>query len=185
MKTKKLIIFLVFAIVAIGILLLAINVFQISSSNTVSDATLNNVGYLGDSKLFLVSANVSYGVYSANASWSGGTFDDQDCFVITATIRNDYTLEELQSFWSYGVHSGRVYFGASATLYEKGSSEVLANDVTGAICGSISHHLGVPQWYVCCGETGTVEMYLAINNKNIDSYTINIIMLELSGLPIP
>ena len=78
-----------------------------------NSAQLNNVGYLGESKLFLVSANVSYGVYSASAPWSGGTFDDQDCFVITATIRNDYTVEELQaldnSIYPTG-HPGKAHF---------------------------------------------------------------------------
>ena len=188
LKRTKWIPLVVLIIVVIVVSLLAINHLQtsssstpsntpqVSSSSTPSNASLNNAGYLEyrdqESKLFLVSANASYGVYSANATWSGGTFDNRDCFVITATIRNDYTNPE------------RVYFAVSATLYA-GSSKVSANDVTGAIIGSMSPPLGVPQWSIRCGETDTVEIYLATNNKNIDIYSINIIILELSGLPIP
>jgi hypothetical protein len=206
LKRNKLITLAVLLIITVAISLLAINMFQklpqsvandttqTSPQNTPSNAKLNNAGYLEhrnqqsmiieESKLFLVSANASYGVYSANAQWPGGKFDGQDCFVITATIRNDYTAEELQSASFYGDHTGRVYFAVSATIYS-GTSQVSANDVSGAIIGSMSPPLGVPQWWVRCGETDTIEIYVATNNKNIDNYSINIIMLELSGLPIP
>ena len=214
MKMGKMIAFVVLIIIALAVSLCIINIFQKSSHDTVSNvpssfptstvsnvpsssppntpsnAQLNNAGYLeysgSESKLFLVSANASYGVYSANAAWSGGTFDGKDCFVITATIRSDYTLEELREVGIYpgGYHSGRVYFAVSVALYD-GASQVSANDVSGAIVGSMSPPLGVPQWDLRCGETDTVEIYLATNNRSIDSYSINLRILELSGLPIP
>jgi hypothetical protein len=190
LKTGTIVVFAVLLIVIIIVSLIAVNVFQNSQNDTSSNAQLNNAGYLdsrGQTKLFLVSGNASYGVYSANAAWNGGMFDCQkDCFVITATIRSDYTLEELQSFSvnSDGSHSGRVYFAVSVTLYD-GTSQVLADDVTSAITGQMSPPLGVPQWCLYCGETDTVEIYLSTSNRNIDSYSINLKILELSGLPIP
>jgi hypothetical protein len=119
-------------------------------------------------------------------TWPWGAFEDQDCFVITATIRSDYVLEELQTFSvkSDGSHSRRVYFAVSATLYD-GTSQVSADDVTSAIIGNLAPPLGVPQWTLYCGETDTVEIYMATNNRNIDNYTINLKIVDLSGLPIP
>jgi len=201
------VLFVVLLIVIIAVSLLTVNVFKNSQStsnnapqsspqntpsntpqNTPSNAQLNNAGYLdyreSETKLFLVSANASYGVYSANAAWPGGTFDGQDCFVITATIRSDYTLEELQALSVHLTGTGRVCFAVRVTLYD-GISQVSANDVTGAIVGSMSPPLGVPQWNLRYGETDTVEIYMATNNKNIDNYSINLIILDLSGLPIP
>jgi len=213
LKINKMTLFVVFLIVIIAISLLAVNIFKNSEStpnndpqpspnntpsnipnnipsdipnNTPSNAQLNNAGYLGESKLFLVSANASYGVYSANAALSGGTFDNKECFVITAIIRSDYTAEELQTLDIIpgGTHSGRVYFAVSATLYD-GTSQVPTNDVTGAIVGSMSSPLGVPQWSIYCGEIRIVEIYLVINTQSIDNYSLNLKMIDLSGLPIP
>jgi hypothetical protein len=194
LKTRNIVVFAILLIVIIIVSLLAIYAFQNSQNDTSSNAQLNNAGYLNagyldysdPTKLFLVSANTSYGVYSANMPWPGGTFDSQECFVITANIRSDYTLEELEAFsvFADGSHSGGVYFAVSATLYD-GTSQVLADDVTGAIAGRMSPPLGVPQWCLYCGETDIVEIYLSTSNKNIDSYSINLKILELSGLPIP
>ncbi|MDR2707157.1 MAG: hypothetical protein LBB87_00195 [Nitrososphaerota archaeon] len=209
LKTGNIVIFAVLLIVIIVVSLFAVNAFrnshntendtsQPSASNTPqpspqnvpSNAQLNNAGYLeyrdGESKLFLVSANASYGVYSANMPWIGGTFGGQDCFAITATIRSDYTREELQELGiiSDAYHSGRVYFAVCATLYE-GSSQVSADDVSGAIVGSMSPPIGAPQWCLLCGETDTVEIYMATNNRNIDNYTIEFRILDLSGMAIP
>jgi hypothetical protein len=184
---RRIAVFVVLIVVMVSVSLYVFNVFQNSSQNTVSNAQLNNVGYLGESNLFLISANVSYGIYSANMPWTGGTFDDQDCFVITATIRSDYTLEQLQPFDtlpdSTG-HNGQVHFAVSATLYDR-DSQVSANDVTGAIIGYITPMLGCPQRALRCGETDTIEIYMTANDKNIDNYTINLVILDLAGHPIP
>ncbi|MCL2173224.1 MAG: hypothetical protein FWB84_06260 [Candidatus Bathyarchaeota archaeon] len=184
-KREKNIVFVVLLIIIITISLIGITVFQ-NLHDTSSNVQLNNTGYLGESKLFLISANTSYGVYSTNTSWTGDTFDNQNCFVITATIRNDYTLEELQTANTYleNTHTGKVYFAVKATLYE-GTSQISANDITNAITGSMSPPLGVPQWNLYCNETNTVEIYMATNNRNIDNYTIKLVTLDLSGLPIP
>lgn len=178
--------FVVLIVVIIGVTLCTINFFQNSSQNVASNAQLTNVGYLGESNLFLISANASYGVYSANMPWSGGTFDNQDCLVITATIRSDYTLEQLQPFAIFpdSTNIGSVYFIVSATLYD-GISQVSANDVTGTIIGHRVPWLGIPQRSLYCGETDTVEIYMTINNRNINNYSIDLIMLNLQGVPIP
>ncbi|MCL1966021.1 MAG: hypothetical protein FWF66_03540 [Candidatus Bathyarchaeota archaeon] len=201
-KMGNIVLLIILLIVILAVSLSVVNVFQnshdevsdapqLSPPNTPSNAQLNNAGYLahrddGESKLFLVSANASYGVYSANMFWGGGTFVGQDCFAITAKIRSDYTLEELQKFsvYSDGYHSGNVYFAVRVTLYD-GASQVSASDVSGAIVGSMSPPLGVPQWDLSYGETGTVEIYLATNSRNIDNYSIDLRIIELSGLPIP
>jgi len=196
-KIVNIVVFVVLLIVILFVSLVAINVFQNSQNtpnndshvppqNTPSNAQLNNAGYLEGSKLYLVSANASYGVYSADMSWDGGTFDSQDCFVITATIRSDYTLEELQAMGVYpeGYPPDRVSFAVSATIYD-GVSKVSTDDITSAIIGSMSPPLGIPQWRVYCGETQTVEIYVAINSRNISSYSIILKIIDFSGLPIP
>jgi hypothetical protein len=182
---KRIILVALIIIVTVTISVWTINNFQKSPQNT-SNARLNNAGYLGESKLFLVSANASYGVYSVE-TWKGGVFYDQDCFVITATIRNDYNLEELQMLADdpyYALPPGRVFFVVHATLYDD-TSQVLAKDVTRNIAGSMSSPVRGPQWTLYCGETDTVEIYMATNNRNIGSYTVNLDIIELSGRPIP
>jgi hypothetical protein len=146
-----------------------INLAQKPSQEVLkSNAKLNNAGYLGGSKLFLVSANAAYGVHGGQA-----------CFIITATMRNDYTEQQPPPMDNSTVNSsGTAYFGLTATLYCN-NAQISANDIT---CpGSVP--LGVPQIALASGQTTTVEIDMATSDRNISSYIIDPIAVE--GYPIP
>jgi hypothetical protein len=127
-----------------------INLAQKPSQEVLkSNAKLNNAGYLGGSKLFLVSANAAYGVHGGQA-----------CFIITATMRNDYTEQQPPPMDNSTVNSsGTAYFGLTATLYCN-NAQISANDIT-----------------------TTVEIDMATSDRNISSYAIDPIAVE--GYPIP
>ena len=148
-----------------------------SSEPTTSDARLLNSGYLknpslqaeaaNDSKLFLVSTTANFGVH-----------DGQDCLIINASLRSDYTPEQPLST-SSDVSNGVVYFILHATLFDSGS-QIDATEITQPHAMPVP---GSPQHGLAPGETGYIEMDMAVNNHNIDSYKIDLVALDT--MPIP
>ncbi len=130
-----------------------------------TEATLKNPGYIPNSRLYLVSANASYGV-----------FNSQACFIINATIRSDYSAENPPP--NGNSNSTTAYFGITAILYHH-DSIVSATGVGGA---SIPP-LGVPQHALKQNETETFEIYMATNAHNIDGYAIT--CMAVANSPIP
>ena len=97
--------------------------------NLTSNANLASSGYLklpslptqdnGNSRLFLVSATSRYGV-----------FDGQDCFIINATLRNDYSAQLLPPNSLDGYNdSGNAYFIIMAKLYSQ-NVQINATEIT-------------------------------------------------------
>jgi hypothetical protein len=70
-------------VLMVSVLLTANLVRTMPNEPPVFNAKLNDVGYLAGSKLFLLSANATY-----------GTHNGQECFIIDATVRNDYTAQQ-------------------------------------------------------------------------------------------
>ena len=148
-----------------------------SSEPTTSDARLLNSGYLkmpslqaeaaNDSKLFLVSATANFGIH-----------DGQDCLIINASVRSDYTPEQPLST-SSDVSNGVVYFILHATLFSNGS-QIEATEITQPHAMPVP---GSPQHGLAPGGTGYIEMDMAVNNHNIDSYKIDLVALDT--VPIP
>lgn len=163
-------------IIALGVIalvaaaaLLVINLAKSPSSKIpAADAKLINPGYLDGTKLFLASANATYGTYNGQA-----------CFIITATVRNDYTAQYLPPMDNFPSNSsGWAYFGLTAKLYNK-TGLIASSDVTSP--GSAP--LGVPQIGLSSGQTYTVEIDMATSSQNVDNYSINLI--AIAGYPIP
>jgi len=162
---------IVFLLIALLIATTAVAVYeyaQITSSNGPSNATLNNPGYLAGSKLFLISANASY-----------QTKNGKSCLVINATVRNDYTAQDPPPMDNSGLNStGMVYFGLTAILYE-GNKVISSQDVT----SPGAPPLGVPQIGLGSGQTTMIQIDMATSNHNVNSYSIEIVMV--AGYPIP
>jgi len=161
---------IIIIVTAVTILsLVVINLAQKPSHEVLtSNAKLNNAGYLAGSKLFLVSANAAYGVHGGQA-----------CFIITATIRNDYTAQQPPPMDNSTINSsGTAYIGLTATLYSN-NAQISANDITSP--GSAP--LGVPQIALASGQTTTIEIDMATSNRNISSYTIDLIAVEGYSIP--
>ena len=160
-----------FLLVALLIASTAIAVYeyhQIANFNGVSDAKLNNAGYLAGSKLYLISANASY-----------QTINGKACLVVNATVRNDYTVQNPPPMDNLGINStGMAYFGLTAVLYQ-GHKTISAEDVTSP--GSAP--LGVPQIGLGSGQTAVIQIDMATSDHTVDAYSIELIMV--AGYPIP
>ena len=134
----------------------------------MTNVQLDNVGYLNASRLFLVSANASYGIHNGQA-----------CFIINATVRNDYTAQLPPPMDNFpGNSSGIAYFGLTAKLYGK-EGLIASSDLTSP--GSVP--LGVPEIGLDSGQTYTVEIDMATSSRNVENYSINLI--DIAGYPIP
>jgi hypothetical protein len=103
----------------------------------------------------------------------------QACFIINATVRNDYTAQQPPPMDNFpGNSSGTAYFGLTAKLYDK-TGLIASSDVTSP--GSAP--LGVTEIGLDSGQTYTVEIDMATSSRNVDNYSINI--LDIAGYPIP
>lgn len=149
------------------------------SSSLNTSANLENSGYLklpslpsqdnGDSRLFLISATAKYGVYSG-----------QDCFIINATLRNDYSPQQPPPNGFNGNHeSGTVYFIIMAKLYAQ-NQQISAAEITEPYVMPVP---GSPQHSLGADETGWFELYLTTSSKNVESYKIDLV--AIGGIPIP
>ena len=157
-----LLVFLLIASTAIAL----VEFNQVQQLQNGPTAKLNDAGYLDSSKLFLISAYSYYGKY-----------DGQECFIIEATVRNDYTAQQPPPMDNYpGNSSGIAYFGLTAKLYVKNTTIQSEDLDQGA-------PLGVPQIGLGSGDTYVVEIDMATSNHNIDNYTINLV--GLAGYSIP
>jgi hypothetical protein len=131
---------------------------------------LNDTGYLNGTKLFLVSAKYTY-----------GTHNGQACFIIYATVRNDYTAQQPPPMDNFGGNSsGTAYFGLTAKLYGQ-TGLIAARDVT----SPESPPLGVPEIGLDSGQTYTYQIDMATSNAraNVDNYSIDLV--AIAGYPIP
>ena len=163
--TKLLIASSLIIIVAAATVLAAYFIMQ---SNTVpaADAKLDNPGYLAGSRLFLVSANTSYGIHNG-----------QECFIINATIRNDYTAQQPPPMDNWSSPSDvTAWFGLTATLYDR-NGQVNASNVDPGV------PLGVPEVGLDGGETATFVINMGTSSRIVSNYSI--ILVDIAGYPIP
>jgi hypothetical protein len=168
MKVTRIVIAALAMIAIVVAVLLAITFTMLSNDVPAANARLNNAGYLQGSKLFLLSANATYGAHNG-----------QTCFIVFATVRNDYTVQQPPPMDNYGSNStGTAFFGLTAKLYNK-NAQITATDVT--MPGAPP--LGVPQIGLDSGETYTMEIDMATSNRNIDNYSVDLV--AIAGYPIP
>ncbi|MGA3060523.1 MAG: hypothetical protein ABSD92_09155 [Candidatus Bathyarchaeia archaeon] len=169
MKVSVIVIIALVVIASIVAALLAINLAKLTSNAVpAANAQSDNAGYVNTSRLFLVSAKATYGMHNGQA-----------CFIINATVRNDYTAQQPPPMDNFpGNSSGTAYFGLTAKLYDK-TGLIASSDVTSP--GSAP--LGVTEIGLDSGQTYTVEIDMATSSRNVDNYSINI--LDIAGYPIP
>ena len=131
-----------------------------------TNAKLINPGYLNDTKLFLVSANATYGAHNGQA-----------CFIINVTVRNDYTAKQPPPMDNWlGNSTGEAWFGLTATLYDK-NGQVNADNIDQGV------PIGVPEVGLYSGETATFQINMGTSSLSIDNYSI--VLVEIAGYPIP
>ena len=150
--------------------------------------------YLENSSIFLISATSAYGSYPFTSSslepGSTAVIQKGDpCFIINATIRNDYTLENLPpnqegtTYYANGTTtntpSAGVYVFLTASIYDKQDRIIQATDVTPPY-GPPSGGAFV---YLQSGENATLTMYLATSQQDIDHF--DLIIRYIGTVPLP
>ena len=169
---KRLVLLVALAVVVVSVLGLH---YLFASSNT-SDIECPSSGYLTyplgeeETMIFLVSTdNPRYGSYSwSDCEWFGGEVHKGDpCFIVTVTVRNDYTTD---SIWTDedsppGLYNNHVKL--TAHLYNQ-QGRVATVDVTYPINSLHGGHV----FKIEPEETHSVNLYLATDCKDIERYEI-------------
>jgi len=155
-------------------------------SNPMSNIRVVNSTYLNyssgeSSKIFLVSAESRYDIWTQNDThmdWfkDGPLIHKGDpVFVINATMRNDYTQNDLNKVSSTN-YSAVVF---SVKLYDKGNSVIDAQPAYPRVDTRLNGHV----FAFKSGKIDSFELYLATDNRNVDHYEV---LVELvSSVPPP
>jgi hypothetical protein len=130
------------------------------------------------SKIFLVAATSAY----AEANETYIAIDGQVVqwgsllFVVTATLRNDYTSDDPPPFNGVPISpaDGTAYVYLTASLYGK-EGAINARDVT-VPDFSIPSTPGAAL-VLASGQTASVNIYLAVNQKNINDFNFKMIFI--------
>ena len=163
-----------------------------SSSAVVEPAAPS---YLDNSSIFLTSATSAYGPYpfaSAVSPKLGSTPVIQKgdpCFIINATVRNDYTLENLPpnqegtTYYANGTAtntpSADVYVFLTASIYDKQGRIIQATDVT----PPYGYPSGGAFVNLQSGANATLTIYLATSQQDIDHF--DLIIRYVGVIPLP
>ena len=114
--------------------------------------------YIDNSKIFLLSATSSYGYIGGNPL--------SPCFIVKATIRNDYTPQQPVDN-SYNDSQGTAWFIMHANLYDKNGNQIQSQ--------AYIPPNGLPNWNqqnIASNETETLSILMVTSNRNIDHYTL-------------
>ncbi len=137
------------------------------------------------SKIFLISANASYGVYPLNLvqEFTNVTVihKGDPCFVLNLTLRNDYSINDtLPSTSNLDVNNtGHAWMTLSVALYDKTGNQVNATNITNAAVPFFNRD----QFSMSNNETDTVKIVYATSNQNIDHYNVTIDYLGVWPVP--
>lgn len=148
------------------------------------------------SRIFLVSATSTFGKYpfaSAVSPAAGSTpviKEGDTCLIINATIRNDYTLEDLPpnqmgtTYYANGTsvntETAHAYVFLTAQIYDKQGTVINAVDVTPPYDSA-----GLSGAYVSLqsGENASLTMYFATSRQDISYFEV--IVRYVGSFPPP
>jgi hypothetical protein len=122
-----------------------------------------------ESKAYLISSQLSYGVYNESFSRVGATGDysvnkGDPCVIINGTIRNDYDKD--------------YYFAITANAYN------IAGEKIGPILTANSPQPGFSVVHVNKGSVASFELQLKYDAKDVSNYDL-LLALEPSEMPPP
>jgi hypothetical protein len=141
--------------------------------------------YLGNSKIYVVSATASYGNYPfPTVTDSPGeppiATNGEPCLIINVTLRNDYSYQNPAPGLP-GINSSEVNVALTAALF-KGESQVNAKDTTNAFpldSVFVNRAFAV----ISYGESAKVSIYMATNSTEITGFQL--IPYYVSRAPAP
>jgi hypothetical protein len=132
-----------------------------------------------ESKIFVVSANASYGAYPGPTVTSPPYVNDtfgtaehgEPCVIINVTLRNDYSSDYLPPNGdTYQSNSTMVYLGLTAYLFS-GTNQVDATDITNAL-PIASYGTNEATAALNSGESTTLSIFLRTDSANITSFQL-------------
>ena len=133
--------------------------------------------YLGNSRIFVVSANASYGTYPyptvtsmPHPSPSVIAKNGESCVIINVTLRNDYSTQDPPPNKPAFHNASTVYVALTAKIFE-GENQIDSRDITNAAdIGSVFVNRAFTSFSY--GETDTVTIYLATDNAAVTSFQL-------------
>ena len=125
------------------------------------------------SRIFVVSANASYGVYpyATRTSLGGGSIvvkNGEPCIIINVTVRDDYSTQNTFTVAFNPLNSTSVYVCLTAQLFN-GEKQIKTTDLL--LIGNPANDWGAYA-FVSYGEKATISIYLATKNTNTTSFQI-------------
>jgi hypothetical protein len=129
--------------------------------------------YLGDSRIFVVSAYASYGNYPFPTVTSGPGESPiaevgEPCVIINVTLRNDYSYQNPAPGFLNG--SGYVYVALTANLFNN-ETKISSRDITNAFSlDSVFTNRAFTE--LNYGETTEVKDYIATNSHDVTSFQL-------------
>ncbi len=113
--------------------------------------------YIGNSSIYLLSANASYGKYY-------GTL----CFIINVTVRNDYTPQQPPPNNPTQENNGYAWFILIAKEYDKNSTQINAQEFIPP-----DSHPNYNQQGLSSGETLSFNIYMTTTQQHdVDHYEL-------------
>jgi hypothetical protein len=124
------------------------------------------------SRIFVVSANASYGVYpyDTRTAFGGSSIvvkNGEPCIIINVTILNDYSTQNITPAFN-PQNSTSVQVCLTAQLFN-GEKQIKTTDLL--IVGLPANAPGANAW-INYGENATISIYLATKNTDITSFQI-------------
>jgi hypothetical protein len=137
------------------------------------------LSYQGNmSKIFLVATTSEYSEVNQTYTSNDGKIIQKgtSLFIITATLRNDYTSDEPPPLKGIPIApaDGTAYIYLTAQLRDK-AGIVNATDVT-VPDFSIPSTPGAAL-VLASGQTASVNIYLSVNQKDVSKYGLNVIFI--------
>jgi hypothetical protein len=175
-------------IAAIAVIIVVVGVYSLTSESNPTNPASQYLSFSDgrQSKIFLLSAHSTYGVWTRNdthMNWftDGPTIHKGDpIIVVNATVRNDYTHEDkagiLSAVNSYDNHSE---VAVTVKFYDKDNNIISAPQAY----PRVDTNLGSNVFSFECGKPESFGQFFATANKNVARYEI--VVLYVSSQPPP
>ncbi len=172
---KTLVLAIAVVLIALSILVLVAGYYSALANQQAPSKPIPSQSnfYLGDSRIFIISANASYGNYpfptvTDDPDESPIAEKGEPCVIINVTLRNDYSYQNPAPAPLNG--SGKVYLALTANLFSN-ETKISSKDITNAFpLDSVFVNRAFTE--LNYGETTEVTDYIATSSHNVTSFQL-------------
>jgi hypothetical protein len=152
---------LLIAVVAVAVGLVVFQQLAIKPVNSFSPSTAvvepAAPGYIGNSRIYLLSAKQYYGTYHETA-----------VFIVNLTVRNDYTAQQPPpNPLGWNITDARAYFILLANLYDKNGVQINSHEYS-----SQAEPDNYFQVSLSSNKITSLTIYMVTSNRDVDHYTL-------------